>query len=350
MKKHVSDLPPTFAELGINITPSLERAVRRSLAKKREDRPQTVKKFLDELTDAVNNTSSINAQNIPAMINPQQDVTTSSLQIRTIPAQAQVIINNNIVGNSSPDGWLMLEGLQSGNHKLCIKREGFFDWQQEVVIDGSAKEVVAELQRDPNAIPMPINDTLPSIQQSMRTTPQNLSDTQGGQSMHQQSMHQQTGNQQNWQSGNQSQQIDSINNVKPPFLSPLVLATIGLFGLLLISAIGLGGTYFAGVFPFSAQETPTPTPTPKEETEKQYKNEMAEIPGGTFKMGNDKGRDNEKPEHEVTVESFLMDKTEVTNGEYYQFVKQTGYRVPSHFVNGKPILGQESYPVILVNL
>src|SRR2546430_10688172 len=41
-------------------------------------------------------------------------------------------------------------------------------------------------------------------------------------------------------------------------------------------------------------------------------NEMAWIPGGTFWMGSDEGQTDERPAHEVTVNGFWMDKTEVT--------------------------------------
>ena len=46
-----------------------------------------------------------------------------------------------------------------------------------------------------------------------------------------------------------------------------------------------------------------------------------------------------------------MDKTEVTNAEYLQFVTATSYRpVPAHWVNDKPIAGQENMPVRFVNI
>src|SRR5262245_29618634 len=47
--------------------------------------------------------------------------------------------------------------------------------------------------------------------------------------------------------------------------------------------------------------------------------EMVRIEGGTFAMGNDAGAPDEKPAHEVTVRGFLMDKTEVTNGQFAAF-------------------------------
>nr|WP_281273536.1 formylglycine-generating enzyme family protein [Marinimicrobium koreense] len=54
---------------------------------------------------------------------------------------------------------------------------------------------------------------------------------------------------------------------------------------------------------------------------------MVLIPGGTYLMGSDShhARPDESPIHEVTVSSFWMDKTEVTNSQFRQFVEETGY-------------------------
>jgi hypothetical protein len=43
---------------------------------------------------------------------------------------------------------------------------------------------------------------------------------------------------------------------------------------------------------------------------------MVYVAGGTFQMGSSSGGDDEKPIHTVTVSSFFMDKTEVTQAEY----------------------------------
>ena len=43
---------------------------------------------------------------------------------------------------------------------------------------------------------------------------------------------------------------------------------------------------------------------------------MVFVEGGTFQMGSNSGDDNEKPVHTVTVSSFYMDATEVTQAEY----------------------------------
>ena len=56
-------------------------------------------------------------------------------------------------------------------------------------------------------------------------------------------------------------------------------------------------------------------------------NNMVLIPGGEYLMGSDKPEsyNNEKPVHRVVVSSFFMDKYEVTNHQFLQFVNETGY-------------------------
>ena len=54
-------------------------------------------------------------------------------------------------------------------------------------------------------------------------------------------------------------------------------------------------------------------------------NDMVWIPSGTFWMGSDNGQDDEKPPHQVTIDGFWMDKTEVTNEKFEEFVRATSY-------------------------
>jgi sulfatase modifying factor 1 len=55
--------------------------------------------------------------------------------------------------------------------------------------------------------------------------------------------------------------------------------------------------------------------------------DMVWIPGGTFRMGadNEQAMEDEYPKHTVTVSGFWIDRTEVTNAQFSQFVKATGY-------------------------
>jgi len=54
---------------------------------------------------------------------------------------------------------------------------------------------------------------------------------------------------------------------------------------------------------------------------------MRWIPGGSFMMGGDNSQadKDEYPKHQVTIDGFWMDATEVTNAEFAAFVKATGY-------------------------
>ena|GEM_PF-6000010 len=94
---------------------------------------------------------------------------------------------------------------------------------------------------------------------------------------------------------------------------------------------------------------------PEREKVVAFKVEMAAIPGGTFRMGRsdvsamNPADTNQYPAHEVTVAPFYMDKTEVTNAEYAQFVRETNYAAPPHWQDGRPPAGQEQWPVTNVS-
>lgn len=52
---------------------------------------------------------------------------------------------------------------------------------------------------------------------------------------------------------------------------------------------------------------------------------MVYVPEGSFQMGSANGKDDESPVHEVHLTPFFMDQYEVTNQDYYAFVKETGF-------------------------
>ena len=87
--------------------------------------------------------------------------------------------------------------------------------------------------------------------------------------------------------------------------------------------------------------------------------DMVMIPAGEFFMGTpDDGVsfDDERPQRKVYVSSFAIDRHEVTNARYQQFVDATGHPAPSHlkpefslWVHGAPFPGSERHPVINVS-
>jgi formylglycine-generating enzyme required for sulfatase activity len=51
---------------------------------------------------------------------------------------------------------------------------------------------------------------------------------------------------------------------------------------------------------------------------------MVHVPAGEFSMGSDEGEQEERPVHTVYLDTFYIDKTEVTNAQFAQFLNEQG--------------------------
>jgi sulfatase modifying factor 1 len=97
---------------------------------------------------------------------------------------------------------------------------------------------------------------------------------------------------------------------------------------LLVSAAAIAG-YLAGPS-FSSGPSPeagSPAAQVVEGDGVRAPKSMVWVPGGDFLMGSDHqlARPNERPTHRVHVAGFWMDRTHVTNAQFAEFVKATGY-------------------------
>ncbi|MGH7773114.1 MAG: formylglycine-generating enzyme family protein [Candidatus Binatia bacterium] len=87
-------------------------------------------------------------------------------------------------------------------------------------------------------------------------------------------------------------------------------------------------------------------------TKKEFIPEMILIPEGTFMMGSEDGADNEKPIHQVWVDSFMIGKFPVTNREYRAFVGESDAVAPPFWSDDmfshpdKPVVGASWYDAI----
>jgi formylglycine-generating enzyme required for sulfatase activity len=98
--------------------------------------------------------------------------------------------------------------------------------------------------------------------------------------------------------------------------------------------------------------------------------EMVLVPSGEFSMGSDRDEldrlqasresfGDEIPRHRVYLDAFYIDKYEVTNAHFQQFVQATGHRTQAELVNGanwraprgpgSSITGLEQHPVVQVS-
>jgi len=83
--------------------------------------------------------------------------------------------------------------------------------------------------------------------------------------------------------------------------------------------------------------------------------QMVRIPAGWFRMGDDSGRDDERPAHRVWVDEFELAATQVTNAEYARFLEagreakgpHGGIQPPLHWED--PLFNHPQQPVVAVS-
>ena len=71
--------------------------------------------------------------------------------------------------------------------------------------------------------------------------------------------------------------------------------------------------------------------------------DMVFLPGGTFAMGNNQGKPNEQPIHQVVLKPFYIDIHEVTVSHYATFLEETGHEQPAYW---QPELDRPDDPVV----
>jgi formylglycine-generating enzyme required for sulfatase activity len=85
-------------------------------------------------------------------------------------------------------------------------------------------------------------------------------------------------------------------------------------------AAAIGASIGAASKKLSATAAPQPQTCPR-----PVLGEQRTIPAGTFAMGSDSAYPEEGPKHMVTVAGFNIDRYEVTNAQFAEFVAATGY-------------------------
>lgn len=389
MKKHLSDGPPDFAALGVNVPPAVEAVVRHALEKERDNRTESTDALIEEFRNALRQ-QSLQPQMNAAVTVPGGVLPVSTLHVTTQPPQSKVFLNNTSVGQSQTDGSLLLEGIQSGNHHLRVSHDGFEDWQNNITLDGKPQKVVATLLKPAATEPVIAPPTPePLRQQTQPSVPPPVNPGQSQISLNPAETMKVPmptmpliSHQSDTEDVTMISQRIATGNFKPPPSTPvheeekkkssplLLLGGIALAGIIALSIFGIG-IYW--VFFRSGGVVDNPNNTANTANTSNTANtantantnvnangqnvppvgtkaEMIEITGGKFSMGRNDGRVEEQPAHEVEVKDFLMDKTEVTNADYEEFVRAEKYRAPQHWKDGKPLPGQEKMPVTFVSL
>jgi formylglycine-generating enzyme required for sulfatase activity/serine/threonine protein kinase len=299
MKKHLTMSPPSFQSMGVSVPPAIEAVVRHSLEKEVDARVDSIETFLQELHAAINSTPIVASLRETVAMDPNRTMASAVTSIIPPPAEFSATSEQPKVGSETGfDASLGLDGAVSAPR---------FD--QEIPTeppDGVDPETThVKTATSPNVVVRSMSGHQPS-------PPRNI----------------------------------TIDFGKRRRVSPFVFAGVAVVVLAVIG-LGVGGYLLWGSRNGTVDPGgPTPTPTISDGT----KADLVAIQGGAFLKGRNTGPPQETPAHPVEVQTFQMDRTEVTNTEYGEFVRDTKYAPPAHWAGDKPPFGQERWPVVNVSL
>ena len=129
-------------------------------------------------------------------------------------------------------------------------------------------------------------------------------------------------------------------------LAVLALAALPIMGILR----GTTNTPFEEVPPSSHETTSSEVAAVSQEA--PVKEEMVTIPAGPFIRGTDAGGFDEQPPREIFLDEFRIDRYEVTNHQYGEFVAATGHRKagpPSRYAKNISKMRGPNQPVVYVS-
>ena len=333
MKKHLTMPPPSFQSMGVSVPPAIEAVVRHALEKEIGARIDTVDNFLKELRAAVEAAPVPAALRETVALDPLTTIASTtppmSIPPNAFPTSTQAPISNDTsVGGS-------LESVIGGVSAPDLDKQA----QQDEERERRNKEQQEKLERMAQQA-KDLEDRLERLSGSMGATP--TVDPESTRVQEQSRL----------------SPIGAANSVGRPSVVQGRPITVDLDRgrkgsrmVLIVAAVCvfvLAGMSISGfvIYKYVTGDGPSPTPTP---TPTPPGAELVSISGGTFMMGRDTGPAEETPAHPVTVQPFMMDRTEVNNTEYAAFVADTNHPAPSHWVNNRPVFGQEMWPVVNVS-
>ena len=348
MKKHLTLPPPSFHSMGVSVPPAIEAVVRHALEKEVSARIDSIPNFLRELHAALNSAPVVAAalretvamdpnRTIASITQPEIPKTPDLSATATQPPVAQE--TNFGASFDSLAGTVSgaqldkeIDGDAQRKHRAeeerqSTERQDRREKEQQEKFERmalQAKELEDRLERLSGSMP-PAMDPETTRVQASNTNRQWAADSVPA------------------PVGPGKQMIVDFSPKRkgPP---PLLFIGAAVFVLLLA---GVGITAYMMLRPGARAGDPTPTPAPV--VPPKAKADLLSITGGTFMMGRKSGAPQETPAHAVTVQPFSMDRTEVSNTEYADFVRETNHAAPSHWIGNKPPFGQELWPVVNIS-
>jgi len=314
MKKHLMAPPPPLATPESGISAEVEKVVHRALEKEPEARMPSVEEFITELEEAVLH---------PAPVKPKTrrrstaKATTGTRRRKTNPIAADQLDSSGARVSADVNAHVNVSE-KAAAPVFAQDASTFRSPDPQVQSENDAARVM-------RTVPMPSTnqpETLPEASEASprRTEESAASDGNGKGDTPERKVKLPSPPATNQRLPGRvviSHQSLVGNFFKNRFAVPVVAAVVVL-GLIILSA-----------FVYSRKETGPHTLQSQFPLATNTKREMVLIEGGTFTMGSDNAGKEQKGEHPVTVPSFYLDKYEVTNAEYAEFIKDTGKPAPS---------------------
>jgi serine/threonine-protein kinase len=363
MRKHLMEPPPRFAELGAAVPAAVEEVVRRALEKEPDQRPQTALDFVNELNEAVslNKTSP----DMPAVSTRALNLTQDQFA-STIAGVQEADLLSADRGREERRRFAEEESRQWDNIEAqrAAREEGRRREAEEAALTNvpSVQEPVGAGEAAPDSSSM----TLVGVSDATRVNAPSKETVavEAGRDVPSQAKPKKR------QTVIQIPESGASREAgKRPLLWKLiggiaVLAVLAFAGVMIYRSVSSGAS--------TKQQPPVTTQPAKEQPPVTDASGQILIQGGSFQMGRGDVPPNidslspiaqqwfyvQWPAHEVAVKSFYIDRTEVTNAEYAQFVAATGYAAPkgkaaptwTPWDGNNPPAGQEQWPVRNVSL
>ena len=328
MKKHLTQPPPSCNSMGVSVPPAIEAVVRHALEKEVSERIDSIPSFLRDLHAALNSSPVVAALKPTVVMDLNQTVANITVPPTNKAPELSATTTQPPLANETNVGIAFdsLDGTVSGAELEKQERARKEQEQQEKLdrMARQAKELEDRLERLSGSMPPGLDPETTRVQGST-TAPESGESGYPGRAV---------------LAGRQQMVVDFSPKRKVP---PLLFIGVGVFVLVLA---GVGVSAYLWVRPGGPEPQPSPTPVVVPVT---VKSDLLAIEAGSFLMGRDVGPRQETPAHAVTVASFSMDRTEVSNTEYAEFVRETNHAAPAHWGGNKPPFGQELWPVVNVS-
>lgn len=347
MKKHLTSEVPSLASKGVEVPPQIEAVVRHALEKEPKYRTESADQFAQELREAMSMASAeLKRTGDSAPLDPSKTLVTAAPD--TTPPKGSTTAFDPHAGTISAaalaeEEQKTLFAQRELAREAAVKKKSKEEAEQRRKAEEEKQQAEAavrekerkQLEEIVAAQTKVLEEKLTQLASTM--TPKAAAGLDP-EATHIQRAGVTTGGDLSLPgtTAHPFPQVGAGAPAKKSLVVPIVLVVL----LVVLIGGGIGG------YLLMRSKTKTSGPTkPTDPGEVPIKANLVDVPAGKFQMGRNDSLPTEGPAHDVSVDAFAIDKTEVTNAEYSQFVRQTNHAAPEQWGSVKAPLGQELLPV-----